>query len=416
MVHYIAAICAGAFLLASCTAADDEDPDQGGRLPAGVEVVTSPSDTRPLELTEDLRIGVAEGVEHLQFHRVRAIAIAPDGTLFVADGGSGEIRIFGSDGTYLDALGRLGDGPGEFQYVTGVFKGADDVVVFDARHLRTTRFSGPDYGVVDTWSALADGERRRLIGYGAGAYVMASRREWSGWRYEVGVPVRDTVRVLVSNTTPAGDAPADPVLMYVTGRTFGIHSEMAMTANSPLWEPEPAVAVDQRGRTFKSDGRRYMVDVFEPNGTHVRRVVRDHTPVPSSQDLVDRYHDIAANYWAADSLHYGEWLISQAAQVDRVQLPRSESLPALGRILVSSRGAFWVERPDLAEDPVLLEWTRDSSQAAWWDVFDAEGSYVGTAALEPSFTPFAVTANSVVGVWRSELGVEYVVRRSIRVG
>ncbi len=399
-----------ALLLPGCSASEQRPDDQTSS--PGVEVVANPGERSRLRLVEDLRIGRAEGLPELEFHRIRAVALGQNGSIYVADGGTGQIRAFQSDGAYLGAFGRRGDGPGEFQFVVELFFQGDTLVVFDGRPRRGTRLTS-DLAMVGTWSTLSESGIWGPIGFGAGRFISRDVRLSNGWRYEVGVPLRDTVRIVSSVEPPGRDTEGTLVVEYVTGRTFGIDSEMAMTAASPLWEPTPRHRVDGHGRVFVHRGLEYAVDVYSPDAVHLRRITREHAPVPVSNDHVDRYRDLATRYWQTDSLHYGEWLIARAADVGRADLPRESSLPALGELLVGADGAFWVERPDRAEDPVLLEWPRAGSQSSFWDVFDADGHVQGTAEIDPRFSPLAVTERSVVGVWRDEFGVESVVRFSV---
>src|SRR5690606_18408016 len=96
----------------------------------------------------------------------------------------------------------------------------------------------------------------------AGAWLV----EWSqmgGWNLEVGKPRQDTVRIGVVRADPlpaaglAADTPRT-VVRYPRGRTYGIASATGgMTSNSPLWEPQPAHAVDGAGAIYVSPGQPY---------------------------------------------------------------------------------------------------------------------------------------------------------------
>lgn len=64
----------------------------------------------------DLRIGVLDGPAPYVFGRVAGIVEGPLGRIFVADQLVHEIRVFDTDGAFLFSIGREGQGPGE---VTG---------------------------------------------------------------------------------------------------------------------------------------------------------------------------------------------------------------------------------------------------------------------------------------------------------
>ena len=48
-----------------------------------------------------------------------------------------------------------------------------------------------------------------------------------------------------------------------------------------------------------------------------------------------------------------------------------------------------------------------------WDVFDAEGRYLGVVTLPAGFDPGQFRGDAVYGIWRDTLGVEYVKRLRI---
>lgn len=85
---------------------------------AGVEIVQNGSagflGADLLDLRLELQLGAIDGPEPLQFHRVTAIAVDPDGTILVGNNDTAQVRRFRADGSYAGTLGRRGAGPGEF--------------------------------------------------------------------------------------------------------------------------------------------------------------------------------------------------------------------------------------------------------------------------------------------------------------
>lgn len=64
-----------------------------------------------------------------------------DGNLVVADGRAGEVRVFDGRGRHLRTLGRKGEGPGEFQVLTGAWPvPGGGVVAVDRVQRRIVRF------------------------------------------------------------------------------------------------------------------------------------------------------------------------------------------------------------------------------------------------------------------------------------
>jgi hypothetical protein len=383
---------------------------------AGVEIVTNGATgawgEARLTGTEELRIGSVDGPAETQFFRVGPIALAEDGTLHVADNGEGEIRVFAPDGAWQRTLGGQGDGPGEFRFITGLVLTDDGIVALDGQHRRATVLAD-DGSVVDSWMLEEGGRGVSPLAELDSGWIAVVFDRSSGWRYEVGVGRQDTTRIAwLADGRPSGEV--REIARYARGRYFGIRSERVMTANSPIWEPDPAHAVDGLGRTYVHHGLPYVVDVYDASGTLVRSIRRAHEPVPVTDALVGRYADAARAFFDTATAEHSEWDITRSAELGRLDLPRVKSVPALGRMLVSREGALWLERPDLAADPLLLEWSRGGRQPSIWDVFSADGEFMGTVELPGTFTPRVVTPTHVIGILRDDLDLQHVTR--LRVG
>lgn len=66
-------------------------------------------------LESKVAIGVLDGAPEYQFGNIRALAVAADGRIYVLDGHGPVIRMYAPDGTYVQDVGREGEGPGEYK-------------------------------------------------------------------------------------------------------------------------------------------------------------------------------------------------------------------------------------------------------------------------------------------------------------
>ena len=74
-------------------------------------------------------------------HGVSDATVLSDGSVVVANSGNTEILVFDSTGDLLNSFGRRGAGPGEFAWLSRVFKHSDDsIVVWDDRQRRLSFF------------------------------------------------------------------------------------------------------------------------------------------------------------------------------------------------------------------------------------------------------------------------------------
>jgi hypothetical protein len=389
---------------------------------AGIQLVRNTGAGEPAAPEPDLMIGTVDGAEEFQFYRVIALAVNAGGEILVADG-SGTIRIFDGEGSYVRTFGGRGDGPGEFQWPSRIFVYGDTIAVSDSRLDRLTEFDSA--GVLLRTTMYRQGRSYfPPVGRAGDGWIVQPAE--LAWTLEIGRARRDTTRVafvteLSSLPEAGGDGAAPPVgalrpvVEYEAGRMFGIGYELegraGMTGNSPLWEPTPAHAVDASGNVYVSKGAPYRIDVYDADGVHWRSILRDHVPVPATRELNARYWDKVNTYLDTTSNRRGEWAITVAAERGRRDLPVNETLPALGRLIASDDGLLWAHRPDLAPDPLLLEWTRERvRQDSHWDVFDHEGRFLLTVRLPAAFRAMTASGRSIYGVLRDDMDVEHIAR------
>ena len=94
-----------------------------------------------LDSIPTVSIGGPDASGPAQFFRIQGVHLDENDRLWVADGQSGELRIFEADGTHWKTRGGSGEGPGEFLQIR--FLGAtaaDSVLLGDSRTDRITLF------------------------------------------------------------------------------------------------------------------------------------------------------------------------------------------------------------------------------------------------------------------------------------
>lgn len=98
-------------------------------------------DDRSVALIQNLVIGTEVAGDEYLFGAITNVAVDERGTMYVADRKRADIRVFDSTGTYVGALGRPGQGPGELNEVYGMgFDCAGRLVVADRGNARFTSF------------------------------------------------------------------------------------------------------------------------------------------------------------------------------------------------------------------------------------------------------------------------------------
>ena len=165
--------------------------------------------------------------------------------------GEGRLLRFSPDGVFQEAIGRRGEGPGEYQMPVLLGGRADDLTIFDPRSARVTTIRGGEAATTNlpfrahTWTVLADGRHV----YNA----------LSSWSEGVGQPlhVYDLASRRISNSFGDEGVRAD--------RTPGVSSGHLRRAM--------AAAAD--GNIWAARENRYRIDKWSPAGDRIARIERD---------------------------------------------------------------------------------------------------------------------------------------------
>ena len=86
----------------------------------GVMVVNNPRNPiceNALTLEEELTVGHAEESGEFAFAAVGLVEVDEKGNLFIADAIESDVKVFDASGNYLRAIGKKGQGPGEFSRI-----------------------------------------------------------------------------------------------------------------------------------------------------------------------------------------------------------------------------------------------------------------------------------------------------------
>ena len=378
---------------------------------AGIRVVTTPpGDLVYAELAEEptLSIGQLSGPDELLFGRIQSARRDAAGNVVVADNQAYEIRIFDEEGRHLRSLGREGEGPGEFESLQGAWPVADGgIVAADIILDRITRFgaegtpigtatlagrdnlrgiftlglAGPDMvlsrasprtvltveslsgSMKDMMDAMFGGEENRRL-----VFV---RHRFDGTLVDTVAQGRDALRASVSR---------------------GTGTEMELTTFTVPFSPRFVAAGSSHG-VVVTDGAAYGLRVFGEDGV-LRMIARLEDPRPIRTDAhLERY---VRGYHRSD-----ERVIQEYIERYR-QSPLPDSLPAYTDLLFAEGGEVWAQRYRLPDESM-----------ARWDIFAADGVYLGRVGVPASFRIEEVSRGEALGVATDELGVERVQLRDL---
>ena len=329
-----------------------------------------------------LQIGEQDGPAEYLFDQVNGVRLTPDGGVVVADEGSGTVRVYDAGGALSASMGRRGEGPGEFSWLSHVeILAPDTILAYDGRMFRVTRFL-LDGTHIDERSILSDvGSPELYLGtYADGGAAIASLRPSPRGGTEI-LPDQ----MVVARYGPDGERVAELGVLDGIRRAGGV----AVVPFSPFLH-----AFVLGDSVFYTDGMEPALHVLGAAGTPARSFT---VPIASS-DLDASWSVLRRELEARDEL---SWIEDLSPEVEALPVP------AVGEVMLDAHGRFWLKHYDPATDASHVRgWTVGGGR---WTVVDPDGREVASVDLPAGFAPMDASGMQVAGVQRDDLGVERVV-------
>lgn len=341
--------------------------------------------TDPVRLVEAARVMSADAREPA-FYQAGAMAVAPDGTLYLHDPPAGMIRAFAPDGTPGRGLGGPGQGPGELsEVVTALAVAGDRLVAVDELNGRLSVWGlDGELREVEPFPAAPVGGRVSYVtlrgfedGTLAGLYPRASAGP-------------DVMQAVVAD---ADGRPTAELFRVARRRTRALVG--GRPAPIPVVRPVPQLAADRAGGIYVTGAERYEILAFDGGGaTRWRlRVEWERDPLPDEE--VERALAASAEMLRA----MGEAPEIDASSVENVP----DRLPALGAIKVDGHGHLWVF-PYVYWDPADPSSLPSMVPA---DVYDAAGERLYSGMIPSRFALHVDQGAAWAAAWEDSIwGVE----------
>ncbi len=378
---------------------------------AGVTVVTSlPTGAVYGELAAEpsLSIGALEGPEELLFDGVVSVVRDGAGNLVVADNGAGEVRVFDAEGRHLRSFGARGEGPGEFQALVGAWLLADgSMVAADRRQQRISRFDSRGT-LLGTETLAGVGGMGMVTPVGpAGPTTFLSRVRSLTMPGNAESPLESLEEAFGGDEGPPeyfvryrlDGVPIDTVArhpgMMMSVSASGSGASMSLDLLRVPFSPEPSANGSNRGIVVTA-GTRYEVSVFDDTGTLDRIVRLAAPPTPRTDEHLEAYVRNSGNPFAEDEASIRTMIANYR------EMPLPETLPAYTDLRTADTGELWARR-----------YSERGASALRWDVFGADGRYLGRVEVPSSFAVEEVGGGEVVGVSTDGFGVERVEVREL---
>ncbi len=343
-----------------------------------------------------VRIGAVEGPREQLLDGVVGAVRLSDGDIVLAEWSTGELRRYDSDGAFLWRAAGQGEGPGEHRLMR--FMGSlpgDTLVTWDSGLDRVQLF-GPDGGLahifpVETpWPRFppvhaigVSGRNLLIVFHDARGEVPNGVVRWPPVRIGALSLEDGSIRELID--VPGAEAHITPM-----GEGQGAVGEY-------LFGKGPRFAVSAGGLAVVDTERLSVRWISVGDGTTTRILRRDSPVQEVTIEDVDAWVEWMTALSVEQGLHLPPGLREQ---------PMAPTLPAVKSIHLDAAGNLWVEPH-----------SRHGAEMPPFEVYAPDGTWLGTVAVPPGLqlenrvglpTGFEVGDDYVLGVWRDELGVEYV--------
>jgi hypothetical protein len=382
---------------------------------AGIRIVTNPGSGAwaPGEawaLEEELRIGVQTGDPELQFGMVAGVDVTDDGRIVMVDQQARRVRVFGADGALEHAFGRGGGGPGELSQsispATGVFIDAEGAIVIpDLMNARLARFA-LDGTVLDSPLMTMEDGIPMLFRSGPDRSIIVQRRRME--MAEVATTNGAEPTDVVVRLDP-GSADGEELATFPAGGTFSMGTDGLPRFR--IFSPEPVWAVLTDGRVVRGTNDVYALSIT--GGETPMIVRRDMARQPVSERTERQLRDLFAD--AFEQQGVPAEMMGPLLQGVNFE----PHWPSLASVLSGPDGTLWVQRidPDEAMEELTIEDFQSGNLGSRdWDVFDAEGTYLGVVGMPEGVVPFRFRGSHLYGVHHDEVGVQRVVRLRLNRG
>jgi len=201
----------------------------------------------------------------------------------------------------------------------------------------------------------------------------------------------------------------DTLLRFRSGQTLSFSGggapEMKMFTPEPMW-----TLARGGGGVWHGVNDDYRIGLYE-NGALTRVITKPFVLSPVTE--TDQEVVFTAMRNALEDLG----LPPQAFQIIQQRMTFGENFPAYAQFLEGPNGSLWVQHmvvPSQLSDEEIENFNPQQGMGSPnWDVFDGRGRFMGTLEMPAKYQPVSFVGESIYGIWRDDLDVQYVLKLRI---
>ena len=317
------------------------------------------------DFAEVVRLGDGAQGDTLLFGTISDIEANSRGDILVADGRAHCIYVFSAHGELMQVVGSRGEGPGEFNFLTGFDIGPGDTVfVFDNNNARVSAFEPLRYALSHSFAPVGDdfGTPFTLVGATSGGPVMAYASVFFTDRSR-GVPASEARYATYNLLTYSGEIARTVLRLPAEEQIVSDTPSMLFIMSKPFGR-KPVVRLGPDDLIYWGWNDSIDVRVSSLDGEVAGRIRSEHHAVQVSAEEDDRVRSGVPSSTGHKALR-------------DARLPRTK--PAYTTSIVDDAGRLWLRSSEAAGDTVQQ-----------WSVWSMTGRYFGRALLPRRMTLMSV--------------------------
>jgi len=318
------------------------------------------SDIPNLILKEDLSLGGKGEKENYLFTRIR-VDVDDEENLYVLDERLRNVRVFDKNGKFVQTIGEIGQGPGEFQYPVIFIQvtSKKELVVYD-RGLRKFIFYSLN-----------------------GEYLKQISATRLAIPYKIRIDSNENFIGIILGFPPSLELKKFNSNLEVLDVFFNKKTDIEPGYDLRVAEPTVYFALTHDDNIIWGYSDRYELRIVNPDGKTIGKINKNHKPVRFTKKDKDRYRKIY------------ERIIKPGA---RLIFP--SHFPSFGDISVDDSNRIFV-----------MTYKKTSDGRNYYDIFNSEGKYLTRVPLE--FSPIIWKNNKVYAIIEAEEGYSIIKRYTV---
>lgn len=341
-----------------------------------------------VELVKLFQVGDENSPDDLIIGNIQGIAVNSAGELFIADRGEQAVFVISEAGRLVDRFGRMGEGPGEFERIGGLFIGpGDSIYVHDFGRYRLTVFEPEERKYAYSLN-IANAEEDRyyataLLGVVGNGYV---------YRYGEGIsfdPERDwnVDRIVLRVYHVGRDGNVGQLILSLPDNDVVVFFEGGPGISPLPFGRSAHVRVGPNGRVYSGRNDSLSISITNTSGEVEGSIRLELRLEPVTR--ADVQESLAGRS------------ASRQRQIRDIGIP--DTKPAYSTFRVDDRGRIWVRGRTTADDAL-----------APWLIVDKTGSVTGRALLPRNVSLRVIKSDKAYAMSSEESGAPIVIVYEIK--